>query len=62
VYYYNTEYSNKCIERELYIMRKEIKPLKELIEENKQDLLKDKKAMESIEKRIDDRHSIKRLA
>jgi hypothetical protein len=43
-------------------VRKDIKSLKELIEENKQDLLNDKKALERIEKRIEERHSLKRLA
>ncbi|MEH7121746.1 FbpB family small basic protein [Bacillus sp. JJ1532] len=38
------------------------KTLKELIEENKQELLKDKKAIEKIEKRIEARHELKRLA
>jgi hypothetical protein len=38
------------------------KSLKELIEENKRDLLKDKKALERIEMRIEERHSVKRLA
>lgn len=43
-------------------MRKEIKSMKSLIEENKKDLLNDKKALEKIEKRIEDRHEIKNLA
>ncbi|MBU8733540.1 MULTISPECIES: FbpB family small basic protein [Cytobacillus] len=43
-------------------MRKEIKSLKELIEKNKQDLLNDKQAMEKLEKRIEERHTLKRLA
>ncbi|MBT2688390.1 FbpB family small basic protein [Bacillus sp. ISL-47] len=43
-------------------MRKDIKSLKELIEENKQDLLNDKKALERIDKRIEERHALKRLA
>ncbi|KAB2329535.1 FbpB family small basic protein [Cytobacillus depressus] len=43
-------------------MRKDFKTLKDLIEENKRDLLKDKKAMEKIEKRIEERHAVKRLA
>jgi hypothetical protein len=43
-------------------VRKDIKSLKELIEENKQDLLNDKKALERIEKRIEERYSLKRLA
>ncbi|MBY0123304.1 FbpB family small basic protein [Bacillus sp. S/N-304-OC-R1] len=38
------------------------KTLKELIEENKQELLNDKKALEKIEKRIEARHEIKKLA
>lgn len=38
------------------------KSLKELIEENKRDLLKDKKALERIEMRIEERHGVKRLA
>ncbi|MDF2036403.1 FbpB family small basic protein (plasmid) [Cytobacillus firmus] len=43
-------------------MRKDIKSLKELIEKNKQDLLNDKQAMERIDKRIEERHTLKRLA
>ncbi|MEH7180257.1 FbpB family small basic protein [Neobacillus vireti] len=43
-------------------MRKEIKSMKNLIEENKKELLNDKKAMEKIEKRIEERHEVKRLA
>ncbi|WP_197204435.1 FbpB family small basic protein [Cytobacillus firmus] len=43
-------------------MRKDIKSLKELIEKNKQDLLNDKQAMERIDKRIEERHTHKRLA
>ncbi|MEH7344243.1 FbpB family small basic protein [Bacillus sp. JJ1532] len=38
------------------------KTLKELIEENKQELLNDKKALEKIEKRIESRHELKKLA
>lgn len=38
------------------------KTLKELIEENKQELLNDKKALEKIEKRIEARHEVKKLA
>ncbi|WP_082677230.1 FbpB family small basic protein [Bacillus sp. FJAT-29937] len=38
------------------------KTMKELIEENKQELLNDKKAIEKIEKRIEARHELKRLA
>jgi ribosomal protein S15P/S13E len=43
-------------------VRKEIKSMKELIEENKKDLLNDKKALEQIEQRIEERHELKRLA
>jgi hypothetical protein len=43
-------------------VRKEIKSMKELIEENKKDLLNDKKALEQIEQRIEERHESKRLA
>ncbi|KKB33637.1 FbpB family small basic protein [Bacillus thermotolerans] len=39
------------------------KSLEELIQENKQQLLSDKEAMEQIEKRIEDRHDLdKKLA
>ncbi|MED3552718.1 FbpB family small basic protein [Cytobacillus praedii] len=38
------------------------KTMKELIEENKQELLNDKKALEKIDKRIEARHELKRLA
>lgn len=38
------------------------KTMKELIEENKQELLNDKKALEKIEKRIEARHEVKKLA
>jgi hypothetical protein len=43
-------------------VRKDIKSLKELIEKNKQDLLNDKQALERIDKRIEERHALKRLA
>nr|WP_263325276.1 FbpB family small basic protein [Neobacillus sp. Marseille-Q6967] len=39
-----------------------MKSMKSLIEENKKDLLNDKKALEKIEQRIEERHEIKRLA
>ncbi|WP_077247464.1 MULTISPECIES: FbpB family small basic protein [Bacillaceae] len=38
------------------------KSLEELIQENKEQLLKDKQAIEKIEKRIEERHELKRLA
>ncbi|WP_197204450.1 FbpB family small basic protein [Cytobacillus firmus] len=41
-------------------MRKDsYKSLKELIEQNKKELLNDKRALNMIEKRIEDRHTIK---
>ncbi|WP_082341183.1 FbpB family small basic protein [Sporosarcina globispora] len=44
-------------------MRKDpYKSLKELIEQNKKELLNDKKAMDIIEKRIEKRHTLKKLA
>lgn len=41
---------------------KQKKSLEELIQENKQQLLNDKQAMENIEKRIEERHELKKLA
>ncbi|GLY09444.1 FbpB family small basic protein [Bacillus badius] len=38
------------------------KSLEELIRENKEQLLKDKQAIEKIEKRIEERHELKKLA
>ncbi|MGC8228166.1 FbpB family small basic protein [Pseudobacillus badius] len=38
------------------------KSLDELIRENKEQLLKDKQAIEKIEKRIEERHELKKLA
>ncbi|HEY9577445.1 MAG TPA: FbpB family small basic protein [Pseudobacillus sp.] len=38
------------------------KSLEELIQENKEQLLNDKQAIEKIEKRIEERHELKRLA
>ncbi|QIZ06968.1 FbpB family small basic protein [Priestia megaterium] len=43
-------------------MRKHKKSYEELIKENKQELLKDKQAIEKIEKRIEKRHEVKKLA
>lgn len=43
-------------------MRKFKKSFEELIKENKQELLKDKQAIEKIEKRIEKRHEVKKLA
>ncbi|MFP5114081.1 hypothetical protein QF028_002958 [Neobacillus sp. B4I6] len=43
-------------------MRKHKKSFEELIKENKQELLKDKQAIEKIEKRIEKRHEVKKLA
>lgn len=37
-------------------MRKYKKSLEELVKENKQEILKDKQALEKIEKRIEKRH------
>ncbi|ADF40248.1 FbpB family small basic protein [Priestia megaterium] len=42
-------------------MFKEKKSFEELVKENKQALLKDKKAMEKIEKRIEKRHEVIKL-
>ncbi|MEK4028184.1 MULTISPECIES: FbpB family small basic protein [Bacillaceae] len=38
------------------------KSLEELIQENKEQLLNDKQAIEKIEKRIEERHELKKLA
>ncbi|MFJ7977234.1 FbpB family small basic protein [Peribacillus sp. JNUCC 23] len=38
------------------------KSFKELLQENKQELLNDKKALEKIEIRIEERHELKKLA
>ncbi len=43
-------------------MRKHNKSFEKLVEENKQELLEDKKALEKIEKRIEKRHEVKKLA
>ncbi|WP_251027038.1 MULTISPECIES: FbpB family small basic protein [unclassified Bacillus (in: firmicutes)] len=43
-------------------MRKHKKSFEELIKENKLELLKDKQAIEKIEKRIEKRHEVKKLA
>ncbi|MFP5109004.1 FbpB family small basic protein [Neobacillus sp. C211] len=43
-------------------MRKHKKSFEELIKENKLELLKDKQAIETIEKRIEKRHEVKKLA
>ncbi|WP_082630528.1 FbpB family small basic protein [Peribacillus muralis] len=43
-------------------MRKYKKSFEELVQENKLELLKDKQALENIEKRIEKRHEIKKLA
>ncbi|MGW9019521.1 FbpB family small basic protein [Priestia megaterium] len=43
-------------------MRKYKKSFEELVKENKQELLKDKKALDIIEKRIEKRHEIIKLA
>jgi hypothetical protein len=43
-------------------MRKHKKSYEELIKENKQELLKDKQAIEKIEKRLEKRHEVKKLA
>ncbi|ADE70433.1 MULTISPECIES: FbpB family small basic protein [Priestia] len=42
-------------------MFKQKKSFEELVKENKQALLKDKKAMEKIEKRIEKRHEVIKL-
>ncbi|RFU64391.1 FbpB family small basic protein [Peribacillus saganii] len=42
--------------------RKNTKSFQELVKMNKQELLNDRKAIESIEKRIEKRHEIKKLA
>jgi len=42
-------------------LRKYKKPFEELVKENKQELLKDKKAIDKIEKRIEKRHEIIKL-
>ncbi|WP_254177801.1 FbpB family small basic protein [Priestia megaterium] len=42
-------------------MRKHKKSFEELVKENKQELLKDKKAIDKIEKRIEKRHEIIKL-
>ncbi|MBT2701148.1 FbpB family small basic protein [Bacillus sp. ISL-40] len=44
------------------MMRKHKKSFEELIKENKLELLKDKQAIEKIEKRIEKRHEVKKLA
>jgi Fur-regulated basic protein B len=38
------------------------KPFEELIKENKEELLNDKQALDKIEKRIEKRHEIRKLA
>ncbi|HZG74016.1 MAG TPA: FbpB family small basic protein [Chondromyces sp.] len=38
------------------------KSFKELVQENRQELLNDKQALEKIEKRIEERHELKKLA
>ncbi|WP_251026892.1 FbpB family small basic protein [Bacillus sp. ISL-46] len=43
-------------------MRKYKKSFEELIKENKQELLKDKQAIEKIEERIEKRNEVKKLA
>jgi hypothetical protein len=42
-------------------LRKYKKSFEELVKENKQELLKDKKAIDKIEKRIEKRHEIIKL-
>ncbi|MDY0940671.1 FbpB family small basic protein [Priestia megaterium] len=42
-------------------MFKKKKSFEELVKENKQELLKDKKAIEKIEKRIEKRHEVIKL-
>ncbi|MBT2723313.1 FbpB family small basic protein [Bacillus sp. ISL-46] len=44
------------------MMRKYKKSFEELIKENKQELLKDKQAIEKIEERIEKRNEVKKLA
>jgi diadenosine tetraphosphate (Ap4A) HIT family hydrolase len=44
------------------IMRRHVKSFKELMEENRQELLKDKQLIEKIEKRLEKRHGGKKLA
>ncbi|MBU8690632.1 FbpB family small basic protein [Priestia aryabhattai] len=43
------------------MLRKYKKSFEELVKENKQELLKDKKAIDKIEKRIEKRHEIIKL-
>ncbi|MBU8588992.1 FbpB family small basic protein [Priestia megaterium] len=43
------------------MLRKHKKSFEELVKENKQELLKDKKAIDKIEKRIEKRHEIIKL-
>jgi hypothetical protein len=43
-------------------MRKYKKSFEELVQENKQELLKDKQALEKIEKRIEIRREIRKLS
>jgi hypothetical protein len=43
-------------------LRKYKKSFEELVKENKQELLKDKKALDKIEKRIEKRHEIIKLS
>jgi hypothetical protein len=42
-------------------MRKNRKSFEELVQDNKQELLKDKQAQEKVEKRIEKRNEFKRL-
>ncbi|PLT32900.1 FbpB family small basic protein [Bacillus sp. V5-8f] len=42
--------------------RRLTKSLEELVQENKKELLNDKKELEKIDKRIEQRHEIKKLA
>lgn len=42
--------------------RKFTKSLEELVRENKKELLNDKEALEKIDKRIEKRHELKKLA
>ncbi|MEI2437472.1 FbpB family small basic protein [Priestia aryabhattai] len=44
------------------MLRKYKKSFEELVKENKQELLKDKKALDKIEKRIEKRHEIIKLS
>ncbi|MDQ0862360.1 hypothetical protein QFZ72_005958 [Bacillus sp. V2I10] len=49
----------------VFILRKSAKfkkSFKELMQENRQELLNDKQALEKIEKRIEKRHELKKLA